>query len=195
MVARGAFLSVTAPDATAVETVDVALSSNLAGTYSNRGIGTLGANGTTYVLAATEIEINASLEALVFTPSDATSDRTPQLTADVSGLAVTDDAPAASFVGGDTASTVFGGSGSVTLTGGSGGGLFFGSSAGANLLTATAESTTIVGGGSGDSLVAAAAGGMCWLPAVAGGNTSLSLSDGTRIVLLGVNGVTLSAFV
>ena len=189
-------------DPAATVTVTVATRPFVAGTYSNLGTGSIGADGATYTVTGTTAQVDASLAGVLLTPARGSA----TITGYTGSVADTSAAQSGLTVGGTLANvlapltvgdavtagsgndTLLGGTGSTLLVGGTGADVLVGSTGGGTLLGGTGSSTffseggatTIVGRGAAD-VIAAAAGNVTVVSA-AGGRSVIGLGTGTALV-------------
>ena len=190
-------------DPAATVTVSVATRPFIAGTYSNLGTGTIGADGATYTVSGTTAQVNAALAGVILTPAKGSAGITgytgnvADASAAQSGLTVTGnlanvlspttagDAVTAGL-GNDT--LLGGAAGGTLLVGGAGRDVLVGSTGGGTLIGGTGSSTffseggatRVVGNGANDVISAPA--GNATVVSATGGHSLIGLGDGTELV-------------
>ena len=198
-------LVVTSADTTGNITIVAATRPLVAGTYSNLGIGTLGADGATYTVSGTLAQVNAALAGVTLSPAkgsapvagftasvtDTNTAVTTQLrNTSALGSAITALAAGDAVAAGTGGDTLSGGTAARTLLlGGGGADVLVGSTAGSTLLGGTGSSAYYAQGGSnlvvgaGARDVVATGAGTATVFSATSGRTVVGLSSGAAVVV------------
>ncbi len=198
-----ATLSVSNNDSTTVVTVTAKVSTAIAGTYGDPGMGSFAADGVTYTVSGTAAQVNAALAGVTLTPAAGSptqtgivasvSDNNPSVQTtliDSGGLANDLSVLSASdaVVAGTGSDTLRAGAAGDTLTGGVGSGVLIGNAAGSTLLGGTGSSTffseggpTLIHAGGAQDTISAALGNVS-VASATGGHALVALSSGPSLL-------------